>query len=105
MDELVAMTVAEYGGPGLLRRLRRRPGPRLLPPRPGSSQPENFEETNGNATITRVPVGVAGLLTPWNGNPWFVCGKAASALAAGCTVVIKPSELSTLESQILAATS
>jgi aldehyde dehydrogenase (NAD+) len=68
-------------------------------------KPENFEETNGNATITRVPVGVAGLLTPWNGNPWFVCGKAASALAAGCTVVIKPSELSTLESQILAATS
>ncbi|MEJ1962963.1 MAG: aldehyde dehydrogenase family protein [Gammaproteobacteria bacterium] len=63
--------------------------------------PENFEQKVNKATITRVPLGVAGLLTPWNGNPWFVCGKMASALAAGCTVVIKPSELSALEANVL----
>ena len=64
-------------------------------------EPENFHETVNKAKVTRVPLGVAGLLTPWNGNPWFVCGKAASALAAGCTVVIKPSQMSALEAQVL----
>jgi aldehyde dehydrogenase (NAD+) len=64
-------------------------------------RPENFEQTVNKARVRRVPLGVAGLLTPWNGNPWFVCGKAASALAAGCTVVIKPSQLSALEAQVL----
>jgi aldehyde dehydrogenase (NAD+) len=64
-------------------------------------QSENFEYVVNKANIVRVPIGVAGILTPWNGNPWFVCGKTASALAAGCTVVIKPSELSALESQVL----
>ncbi|MDB5527291.1 MAG: aldehyde dehydrogenase family protein [Devosia sp.] len=64
-------------------------------------KPENFEQVVNQATVTRVPLGVAALLTPWNGNPWFICGKAASALAAGCTVVIKPSELSALEAQVL----
>jgi len=58
-------------------------------------------QTVNRASVMHVPLGVAGLLTPWNGNPWFICGKSASALAAGCTVVIKPSELSALEAQVL----
>jgi aldehyde dehydrogenase (NAD+) len=63
--------------------------------------PENFESSVGKAKVRRVPMGVAGLLTPWNGNPWFVCGKLASALAAGCTAVAKPSDLSALEAYVL----
>jgi aldehyde dehydrogenase (NAD+) len=47
------------------------------------------------------PVGVAGLITAWNANALFICLKLASALAAGCTVVIKPSELSSLQTQVL----
>lgn len=39
------------------------------------------------------PVGVAGMITAWNANALFICLKLASAVAAGCTVVIKPSEL------------
>jgi aldehyde dehydrogenase (NAD+) len=101
MDELVAMTVAEYGAPAFFAGYIDGQARDFFLLVQDLLKPENFEETNGNATITKVPVGVAGLLTPWNGNPWFVCGKAASALAAGCTVVIKPSELSTLEAQIL----
>jgi aldehyde dehydrogenase (NAD+) len=101
MDELVAMTIAEYGAPAFYAGYLDGQARDFFLLAQDLLKPENFEETNGNATITKVPVGVAGLLTPWNGNPWFVCGKAASALAAGCTVVIKPSELSTLEAQIL----
>jgi len=47
------------------------------------------------------PVGVAGLITAWNANALFFCLKLASAVGAGCTVVIKPSELSSLQTQVM----
>src|SRR6266849_2301969 len=52
-------------------------------------------------TVTLEPVGVAGLITAWNANALFVCLKVASAVAAGCTVVVKPSELSALQTRVL----
>jgi aldehyde dehydrogenase (NAD+) len=51
--------------------------------------------------VTLEPVGVAGLITAWNANTLFICLKLASAIAAGCTVVIKPSELSALQTHVL----
>ncbi len=51
--------------------------------------------------VTLEPVGVAGLITAWNANALFICLKLASAVAAGCTVIIKPSELSSLQTQVL----
>jgi aldehyde dehydrogenase (NAD+) len=51
--------------------------------------------------VTMEPVGVAGLITAWNANTLFVCLKLASAVTAGCTVVIKPSELSSIQTQVL----
>ncbi|MFC5197076.1 aldehyde dehydrogenase family protein [Streptomyces kaempferi] len=101
MDELIATTIAEYGAPVSFAGYIDRQARDFFLLAQDVLKPENFEEKHGNATITKVPVGVAGLLTPWNGNPWFIAGKTASALAAGCTVVIKPSELSTLQAQIL----
>jgi aldehyde dehydrogenase (NAD+) len=53
---------------------------------------DTFVERVGDATVKRVPVGVAVLITPWNGASWFMAMKASAALAAGCTVVLKPSE-------------
>ena len=55
----------------------------------------------GKTTVTLEPVGVAGLITAWNANALFICLKLASAVAAGCTVVIKPSELSSLQTQVM----
>src|SRR6202048_1245372 len=52
-------------------------------------------------TVTLEPVGVAGLITAWNANALFICLKLASAVAAGCTVVVKPSELSSLQTRVL----
>ena len=54
-------------------------------------------------TVTLEPVGVAGLITAWNANALFLCLKLASAVAAGCTVVIKPSELSSIQTQGVAS--
>jgi aldehyde dehydrogenase (NAD+) len=53
---------------------------------------DTFVEQVGDATVNYVPVGVAVLITPWNGASWFMAMKASVALAAGCTVVLKPSE-------------
>ena len=47
------------------------------------------------------PVGVAGLITAWNANALFICLKLASAIAAGCTVVLKPSEMSALQTRTM----
>jgi aldehyde dehydrogenase (NAD+) len=44
---------------------------------------------------------VAGLITAWNANALFICLKLASAVAAGCTVVLKPSELSSLQTEVM----
>jgi aldehyde dehydrogenase (NAD+) len=60
--------------------------------------PETFEERLGDAVVRKVPVGVAALITPWNGSAWFLAMKAAVALASGSTVVMKPSDRSYQES-------
>jgi aldehyde dehydrogenase (NAD+) len=57
--------------------------------------------TWNKTTVCLTPVGVTGLITPWNSNALFICLKTASALAAGCTVVVKPSELSSFQTQVL----
>jgi aldehyde dehydrogenase (NAD+) len=64
---------------------------------------ENFDFTRhiGNATVEMAPVGVAGLITPWNSDPFFIADKLATALAAGCTVVIKPSEMSATQTHAM----
>jgi aldehyde dehydrogenase (NAD+) len=60
-----------------------------------------FTRSWGRTTVTLEPVGVAGLITAWNASALFICLKLASAVAAGCTVVIKPSELSALQTRVL----
>jgi len=60
-----------------------------------------WTENWGKTTVTLEPVGVAGLITAWNANALFICLKLASAVGAGCTVVIKPSELSSLQTQVM----
>ncbi|NGM86762.1 aldehyde dehydrogenase family protein [Parapusillimonas sp. SGNA-6] len=57
---------------------------------------------NGTTMVTKEPIGVCGLITPWNFPINQVVCKAASALAAGCTMVLKPSEVSPLSALIIA---
>src|SRR3546814_20284140 len=56
-----------------------------------------FEEVRGNTLIAKEPIGVCGLITPWNWPVNQVVLKVAPALAAGCTVVLKPSEIAPFE--------
>jgi acyl-CoA reductase-like NAD-dependent aldehyde dehydrogenase len=61
-----------------------------------------FEEQLGNSLVVREPIGVVGAITPWNYPLHQVAAKVAPALAAGCTVVVKPSEVAPLSTFILA---
>jgi acyl-CoA reductase-like NAD-dependent aldehyde dehydrogenase len=61
-----------------------------------------YEEANGNSLIVREPVGVVGCITPWNYPLHQIAAKAAFAMAAGCTVVLKPSEVAPLDAFVLA---
>jgi betaine-aldehyde dehydrogenase len=61
-----------------------------------------WEEELGNSLIVREPVGVVGAITPWNYPLYQVVLKVAPALAAGCTVVLKPSEVAPLNAFALA---
>ncbi|QIK09560.1 aldehyde dehydrogenase family protein [Streptomyces sp. ID38640] len=61
-----------------------------------------FEETIGNSTVLHEPVGVVGAITPWNYPLHQIVAKVAPALAAGCTVVLKPAEDTPLVAQLFA---
>jgi aldehyde dehydrogenase (NAD+) len=61
-----------------------------------------FEEQVGSSLVVREPVGVVGAITPWNYPLHQIAAKVAPALAAGCTVVLKPSEVAPLNAFILA---
>jgi betaine-aldehyde dehydrogenase len=60
------------------------------------------EERIGSSVVVREPVGVVACITPWNYPLHQIVGKAAPALAAGCTVVLKPSEVAPLNAWVLA---
>jgi aldehyde dehydrogenase (NAD+) len=61
-----------------------------------------WEERKGNYLLRREPVGVCGLITPWNWPINQIACKVAPALAAGCTMVLKPSEVAPVNAIILA---
>tara|TARA_R110001599_G_scaffold26856_2_gene94633 strand:+ start:73812 stop:75221 length:1410 start_codon:yes stop_codon:yes gene_type:complete len=61
-----------------------------------------FEEKHGDTLIVKEPIGVCGLITPWNWPINQVTVKVFPALAAGCTVVLKPPQLAAYSAQILA---
>ncbi len=61
-----------------------------------------WEQSIGNSLVVREPVGVVGAITPWNYPLHQIAAKVAPALAAGCTVVLKPSEVAPLNAFVLA---
>jgi acyl-CoA reductase-like NAD-dependent aldehyde dehydrogenase len=69
---------------------------------PGLMEQVAWEEEVGNSLIVLEPIGVLGAITPWNYPLHQIANKVAPALAAGCTVVLKPSEVVPLNAFILA---
>ncbi len=61
-----------------------------------------FEETRGSTAIVKEPVGVCGFITPWNWPINQIVCKVAPALAAGCTIILKPSEVAPMNAMLFA---
>jgi aldehyde dehydrogenase (NAD+) len=69
---------------------------------PGLLREVEWEEQVGNSLIVREPMGVVGAITPWNYPLHQIAAKVAPAMAAGCTVVLKPSQVAPLNAVLLA---
>src|SRR5262245_27124335 len=105
VDDLTAAMVEEYGGFVRFAGMIVQSGVDVFLAAEKALQEMPWTRRWDKTTVTLEPVGVAGLITAWNANALFICLKLASAVAAGCTVVIKPSELSPLQTQVLVASS
>jgi aldehyde dehydrogenase (NAD+) len=101
IDDLTAVMVEEYGGVVQFSRLLVESGVNAFAAAEKAIGEIPWVRSWDKTTVTLEPVGVAGLITAWNANVLFMCLKFASAVAAGCTVVIKPSEMSPLQARIL----
>src|SRR3984957_14750497 len=101
IDDLTAAMVEEYGGVVQFARPIVESGVNAFLASEKALQDLPLTRSWGKTTLTLEPVGVAGLITAWNANALFICLKLASAVAAGCTVVIKPSELSSLQTRVM----
>ncbi|MET8897772.1 aldehyde dehydrogenase family protein [Streptomyces albogriseolus] len=102
-DEITATVTAELGAPEKLARTVHAGVPVAVA---GSyaelASTHSFEERIGNSTVFHEPVGVVGAITPWNYPLHQIVAKAAPALAAGCTIVVKPAENTPLVARIFA---
>lgn len=102
-EEVAATVTAELGAPLTFSRKVHAAVPVAVSAsyaRIGASYP--YEEKAGNSTVLHEPVGVVGAITPWNYPLHQIVAKAAPALAAGCTVVLKPAENTPLVARLFA---
>jgi aldehyde dehydrogenase (NAD+) len=100
IDDLTAAMVEEYGGTIAFSRILMEGAANVFLSAEKALHELQLTRSWGKTTVTLEPVGVAGLITPWNANSFFLSAKLASAVAAGCTTVIKPSELSPLQTRV-----
>lgn len=100
-DDLMQAIVTEYGAPVERGRWMATYPADTIRQAIAALETFAFEEQAGSARVVMTPVGVAGLITPWNSDAGFICNKLATALAAGCTAVIKPSEMSAMQTQVI----
>ncbi|MCD0468451.1 aldehyde dehydrogenase family protein [Flavobacterium sp. JAS] len=62
----------------------------------------DFTKKIGESEVQMTPLGVVGIIIPWNSSNGFICNKLSTAIVAGCTTVIKPSEMSAQQTQLIA---
>ncbi len=100
-EELLEAIVEEYGAPASRAGFMADHPANVLLDMARVLETYDFTRRIGIAEVIMQPLGVAGLITPWNSNAGFICGKLAAAIAAGCTAVVKPSEMSAIQTRIV----
>ena len=102
-DEVAEAIMDEMGAPwGLAKGAQAGSGPQHIKAALRALRDYEFEETIRTTRVVKEPIGVCGLITPWNWPMNQVAVKVAPALAAGCTMVLKPSEIAPFDAMIFA---
>ncbi len=102
-EDLANVISAEMGAPSFLAKAAQAPtGLMHFVTTAGILQDFEFEEEIGTTLVVKEPVGVVGMITPWNWPLNQIACKVAPALAAGCTMVLKPSEVAPLNALLFA---
>lgn len=102
-DDIAKAVTAELGAPlSFSREAQAWAGQIHLESTIAALEAFSFDEQSGSSLITWEPIGVCALITPWNWPLNQIVCKVAPALAAGCTVVLKPSELAPLSAMVFA---
>jgi aldehyde dehydrogenase (NAD+) len=102
-DDIAEAIMDEMGAPwGLAKGAQAGSGPQHIKATIRALRNFEFEETNRTTLIVKEPIGVCALITPWNWPVNQVACKVAPALAAGCTMVLKPSEIAPFDAMIFA---
>jgi acyl-CoA reductase-like NAD-dependent aldehyde dehydrogenase len=103
MDEIATIVTREAGMPKWLSLLVQAGLPiNSFAQAAAQAEGYQYETQVGNSLVVREPVGVVGCITPWNYPLHQIAAKVAFAMAAGCTVVLKPSEIAPLDAFVLA---
>ncbi|ANI88546.1 aldehyde dehydrogenase [Arachidicoccus ginsenosidimutans] len=100
-NDLVKVMVEEYGGTLQFCKMSAQNAITAFPTMIETLRNFNFEKTVGHSKVRLESLGVVGIITPWNASNGFICSKLATAIAAGCTAVIKPSEMSAQQTQLI----
>ncbi|WP_042160826.1 aldehyde dehydrogenase family protein [Paenibacillus gorillae] len=100
-DRLIQANIDEYGAPKRAATGRVKLAANNLLDTKEALESYNFVQYIGKAKVVAEPIGVIGIITPWNASYSQITAKLAAAIAAGCPVVIKPSELSAMQTQVL----
>src|SRR6267154_5978329 len=101
MDALVRATVLEYGAPQDRAKGSNALAANIFLHFKETLKRFDLAEVVGTSQVLLEPVGVVGIFTPWNSSAGSIAIKVAPAIAAGCTVVIKPSEMSAMQTEVL----
>lgn len=100
-DELIGIMVQEYGGTLQFCRMSVEYSIKGFEAIIDTLREFDFVKTMGRSRVRLESLGVVGIITPWNASNSFICSKLGTAIAAGCTAVIKPSEMSALQTQLI----
>ncbi|MCU6798169.1 aldehyde dehydrogenase family protein [Paenibacillus sp. WQ 127069] len=100
-DALMEANINEYGAPKLAAIGRVHLAAANFLDTKQALEEFEFVKYIGKAKVVSEPIGIIGIITPWNASYSQITAKLASAIAAGCPVVIKPSELSAIQTQMI----
>jgi aldehyde dehydrogenase (NAD+) len=101
-DDMFAAMVEEYGAPAGFTGFAVQHAATLFEDMANTVETYPFRRTIGRAEVSLEPLGVVAAIIPWNSTFGFIASKVATAIAAGSTIVVKPSEMSAIQTEIMA---